>query len=123
MKYDIQSVNDIKKLVDTFYDKVKSDNCIGFFFSDVIKVNWDKHLPIMYDFWENILFHKGNYTGNPIQKHLDLHQKISIKNEHFQHWVKLFWSTVDELFEGNNAELIKQRAARIATVIQIKTMS
>lgn len=41
---------------------------------------------------------------------------------HFDQWVKLFTKTVNELFEGDNAELIKQRATSIATVMQIKIL-
>ena len=35
---------------------------------------------------------------------------------------KLFQSTVDELFTGDKAELAKQRALSIATVMKLKTI-
>ena len=56
MKTDIRNRKDIEKLVNTFYDKVKTDDVIGYLFNDVAKVNWENHLPKMYNFWENILF-------------------------------------------------------------------
>ena len=34
--------------------------------------------------------------------------------------IKLFTTTVDELFAGSNAEQVKQRALSIATVMRIK---
>ena len=37
-------------------------------------------------------------------------------------WLQLFTSTVDELFEGEKAELAKQRAMSIATVMQLKLL-
>jgi len=43
--------------------------------------------------------------------------------EHFQKWLLLFTETVDQLFEGEKAELAKQRATSIATVMQIKMFS
>ena len=55
MKTDIRNRKDIEKLVNSFYDKIKSDVVIGYMFNDVAKVNWEKHLAIMYNFWENIL--------------------------------------------------------------------
>jgi len=120
MMKDLENRTDIELLVNTFYQKVKSDDQIGFFFNDVAKIDWNKHLPTMYDFWEMTLFHKGNYKGNTVKVHQALNEKSSLKKEHFEHWVELFHSTVNELFEGANAELAKTRALSIATVMQIK---
>ena len=69
MKKDITSRKDIELLVDEFYNKIKKDEQIGFIFTDIAKVNWEKHLPIMYDFFENMLFYTGSYTGNPMELH------------------------------------------------------
>ena len=123
MKPDITNRTDIETLVNSFYKKVIIDDKISFFFIDVIPVNWEKHLPIMYDFWEQIVFGTGNYNGNPMNVHLALNKKSTITHEHFQQWIALFNETVDELFSGDKANLIKQRATSIATVIQIKIMS
>jgi len=119
MKKDIENRDDIIRLVNTFYDKVKPDETIGYFFNRVVDVNWEKHLPVMYNFWENIIFHVGSYSGNPMKHHISLHQKSPMKKEHFNRWIQLFNETVDELFEGEHAEQAKQRALSIATVMQI----
>jgi hemoglobin len=120
MKPDIQNRADIEKLINAFYLKVKVDNLIGFFFTDVVHVDWEKHLPVMYNFWENIVFHTSSYDGNPMIKHQELNTKSPMKMEHFQRWTKLFNQSVDELFRGEKAEFIKQRAMGISTVMQIK---
>lgn len=120
MKKDILNSKDIEKLVNKFYDKVKEDKVISHFFNEVVKVDWEKHLPIMYRFWENVLFYTGNYNGNPMQQHLAIHAKHPFSIKDFTQWTILFNETVDELFEGENAELIKQRAQSISTIMQIK---
>ena len=120
MKSDIQSAGDIQLLVNSFYEKVKKDDIIRHFFVEVIKVDWEKHLPVMYRFWENVIFHTGTYTGNPMEVHQQLHQKCPMHTFHFERWIFLFNETVDELFEGEKAFQIKQRALSIATVMQIK---
>ncbi len=120
MQKDIENREDIRLLVNSFYDKVKADPQIGFIFNDIAKVNWEKHFPVMYDFWENTLFYTGNYTGNPMEKHRRLNELFPLTAEHFQQWTHLFTSTVDELFIGAKAELAKQRAISIATLIQSK---
>ena len=120
MKKDIQDRSDIQKLVDAFYEKVRKDDTIGYLFNDVARVDWPHHLPRMYDFWESVVFQTGGFTGNPMVAHMQLHQKSPLSSDHFARWLKLFISTADELFEGNNTELIKQRARSIATMMQVK---
>lgn len=122
MKKDIESRADIIKLVDSFYEQVKKDALIGFFFKSVVSVDWDFHLPKMYDFWESVILHTGDYNGNPMQVHKDISQKHPIEKSHFDRWLHLFTKTIDELFEGTNAEVARQRALSIATVMQIKVM-
>lgn len=120
MMQDIKDRADIKQLVDTFYTKVRADETIGYLFNEVAKVNWEQHLPRMYDFWENILFQTGGFKGNPMVAHVQLHQKSPLSADHFARWQELFLATVDELFKGDMAELIKQRARSIATMMLIK---
>lgn len=120
MKRDISNRADIQQLVDTFYDKVRSDEVIGYLFNEVAQVNWPQHLPRMYDFWENIIFQTGSFKGNPMVPHMQLHEKSPLTKEHFARWQQLFFATVDELFAGEKAELAKQRALSIATMMQLK---
>lgn len=122
MKTDIKNRTDIEKLVNAFYDKIKIDTKIGYFFTDVVKVNWELHLPKMYDFWENVLFSTGNYEGNPMVAHKNLHQKSETTKAHFDHWNKMFAKTVDELFAGEKANEIKQRAMNISAAMMYKTL-
>jgi hemoglobin len=117
MKTDIKNRADIEKLVNIFYEKVKKDIAISHFFNDVAKVNWENHLPKMCDFFENILLSSGNYDGNPMLAHEELHKKSEVKVEHFHQWNILFDATVDELFLGVKAEEIKQRATNIAAAM------
>ena len=109
--------------MDAFYEKVKRDDVIGYLFNDVAKVNWDVHKPKLYDFWEQIIFQSHTYSGNPMQIHMVLHHHSPLNEAHFQRWLKLFFETVDELFEGPTAEFTKQRAKAIADVMQSKLFS
>ena len=80
-------------------------------------------VPIMVNFWDNILFYTGNYRGQPMNLHHHLHQLSNLTLEHFARWNKLFDSTVDALFEGENAERAKQNAHSISTVMQLKILN
>lgn len=120
MKKDINGPADIKHLVNEFYDKARTDEVIGFFFDKVIDVDWDTHLPAMCAFWENVIFSTGNYQGNPMETHRHVHNLYTTTPAHFNRWLNLFTGTVDDLFEGENAELVKQRAIGIANVMLSK---
>lgn len=115
MKHDIALPADIKLLIDTFYTKIQADETLGPIFNDIAQVDWPRHLPVMYSFWEFLLLGQSDgYRGNPIQKHFELHRKHALKAEYFDHWVALFQSTVEELFTGSTAEDAKFRAFAIA---------
>jgi hemoglobin len=120
MLKDIQDRKDIKLLINTFYEKVRKEKKLSFIFDEVAKVDWITHLPIMYDFWESILFHTGNYKRNAMQIHVDLNEKTPLTKDHFDIWLLIFKATVDELFKGEVANNAKTRAISIATMIQIK---
>lgn len=122
MKKDLKNRKDIELLVDSFYEKIKANTAISYFFNEVTKVSWESHLPKMYDFFENIVFFSGNYEGNPMVTHQDLHKKSPVNYEHFKQWNELFDATVDELFQGKNANEIKQRAKNISEAMMHKTL-
>ena len=119
-KKDITSRADIEQLVTTFYEQVKKDDTIGFIFTDVIKINWDHHIPLIVDFWESILLDNPVYTKNAMEVHYVLNKKMPLQKEHFAKWVLLFCGAVDELFEGKIAALAKTRAKSIAGLMQFK---
>lgn len=120
MKADISSRADIEKMVLQFYEAVKADITIGFIFTEVVHMNWEKHIPVIVDFWETILLDNPVYTKNAMEVHYDLNKKIPLQQEHFSSWVHLFTTTVDDLFDGKIADLAKTRAKSIAAVMLFK---
>lgn len=113
---DIQNDNDIATLVYCFYDKVRSDERLGYIFNDFAKVEWDTHLPRMVDFWSNLIFQTGRYKGRPFRQHLPLPIELS----DFRRWLGLFEQTVDESFSGENAEYAKEMAGKIASSFAVR---
>jgi len=119
-KKDVENREDVALLIQAFYEKARQDEQIGFIFNDVVSIDWEAHFPIMYDFWEGVLFDKHNYKRNPIKIHQDLNLKVPLTKAHFNRWLALFTETIDTLFEGPTAEIAKTRALSIATLMQIK---
>ncbi len=117
---DIENVVDIQLLVNTFYDRVKIDEKIGYIFTQIIGEDWSHHLPIMYDFWNMVLFSAPGYAGSPVKKHVDLDKKTPLNKEHFDHWLVLWTDTIDSLFAGEIADMAKNKAALMANLINMK---
>ncbi len=117
---DIKSQEDLYFLVDAFYKKLLNDNSISYVFTEVVKIKIEEHLPILVTFWSQAILGTGGYTNNLTQIHLDVNQKEKLTPELFKIWLNHFDKTVDENFEGKNAEKIKTQALSIATIMQIK---
>ncbi|MEO1516942.1 MAG: group III truncated hemoglobin [Bacteroidota bacterium] len=122
MADDIQNRKDIRKLVSAFYEKLLTDEAFKHIFLEVAQIDVLTHLDQIVDFWESALFQAGKYKEDLVDIHLDLNQKYQygLTEAHFKNWLALFHSTVDELFEGDNAKGVKSRAMSIATVIKLK---
>ncbi len=120
MKPDINSREDITKLIILFYEKVKPDPVIGFIFTRVVPIDWEHHIPVIVDFWETILLDNPVYKKNAMEVHYDLNNKTPLQKIHFETWLSLFTTTVDELYEGKIATLAKTRAKSIAAVMEFK---
>lgn len=125
MKQDIQTRDDIFLLVDTFYQKVRSNELLGPFFNDMVS-DWDAHLQHLTTFWESSLFmtrkleHK--YHGNPLKVHVevDKHFNNGITEMHFGVWLNLWYETLDELYEGEVVQNAKRRARKMGTFMYLK---
>ena len=121
MKKDIENRRDIDDLMERFYDKAMKDKTIGYLFTDVAELDLEQHLPVIGDFWETLLFGAGKYQKhgrNPLQVHAEIHRKSPLYLQHFECWLEIFESCVDESFNGERADFIKQRANMIANRMQ-----
>lgn len=108
---------DIDDLMNRFYERAIGDRVIGYLFTEVARLDLERHLPVIGDFWETLLFGTGDYQKhgrNPLQIHAALDQKSPLTAEHFRCWLELFETTVDESFTGERADFIKLRARAIA---------
>jgi len=116
MKQDILTTNDVKLLVDCFYNKIKTDELLGPIFNERIQDRWPAHLEKMYTFWQTVLLGGHTYQGSPFPPHAQL----PIRHEHFIKWMELFTTTVDEHFTGEIAEEAKWRGKKMAELFEIK---
>jgi len=107
---EILNIDDIKLLVDSFYEKVKRDKLLANIFNERIKDRWPEHLEKMYRFWQTVLLNEHTYYGSPFVPHA----KLPVEKEHFNQWLFLFYQTIDEIFVGEKAAEAKWRAEKMA---------
>jgi hemoglobin len=110
---DIQTRDDVERLVRAFYAKALTDPMIGWLFTDVAKLDLEAHVPTIASFWETILLGEQSYSGGAFAPHASLHRKARLRGPHFDRWLVLWQETVDELFVGEHAELAKAHAIRV----------
>lgn len=118
---DLDSREAIDRLMLEFYERAMADPLIGHFFTEVVKLDLEHHLPVIGDFWESTLLGTGEYRKhgrNPLQVHREIHRKQNLRPEHFERWLEIFTETLDELFVGARADFAKQRARAIARRIE-----
>src|SRR5687768_14637425 len=113
---DILTRDDIKHLVDEFYNKVRGDELLGPIFNERIQDRWPVHLEKMYAFWGTVLLGQSDYLGSPFPPHADL----PVDNTHFKRWLKLFYETIDNTFKGEKADELKWRSEKMAKMFESK---
>ncbi|PIF32729.1 hemoglobin [Flavobacterium sp. 9] len=118
MRKQIENRADVSFLVHQFYTKIRADEEIGFYFNTMIK-DWDAHLEKLTDFWETNLFAVKKYKGNPhaVHNEVDAHFGSIITAEVFGIWLNHWFQTIDEHFEGENADTLKRRARKMSTFL------
>lgn len=119
---DIETREDILLIIRNFYDRLLKDQSINFFFTHATEVehHLEKHFEILANYWEQGLFLKGGYSNNMFQIHKNIHDKHPFVQEHYEIWLDYFYSSIDENFEGKNADMMKTMALNMATVMKIK---
>lgn len=115
---DLADRTDIEHLVRSFYGSAFVDPLIGPIFTDVAHMDLDRHMPIMCDFWETVLFAAGSYRRNALQLHFALNAQHPLTAAHFDRWLQLWVHTLDEQFGGPVTERAKIQATRIAGSLQ-----
>ena len=122
MKADIGTTEDVTLLVEKFYEKLMQHDSFKDIFNKMENFSWETHIPVMVSFWENILFANNKYQGNPMIKHMQLHQRTTLTTELFDEWIVIWKATINENFAGSNSEAAKKRAEQIAAVMIYKVL-
>lgn len=108
---------DIKRLVNSFYARIRQDERLAPIFATKIKSgDWDAHMDHIADFWASIFLKTRQFSGNPMQKHTQI---TGITPAHFTHWLALFHDTAKQVLSTPQADEIHEMAQRIGQSLQM----
>lgn len=101
----------VDHLVEAFYARIREDDLLGPIFAEHIH-DWPSHLARMKAFWRSVLHTSGEFSGNPMLKHLAI---PGLELAHFERWLDLFYKTLRDAESHPAAtQLVGTRARMIA---------
>src|SRR5437763_13091121 len=103
------SEQDIRRLLDLFYARVRADAVLGPIFEQAIgttDADWVPHMSKLADFWSSVIRGSGRYHGDPFSAHLAL---PDLQPPMFDRWLGLFEAACDEIFPQATANAFKER--------------
>lgn len=114
---DLRTRADIHDLVVTFYREVVFDDLLAPVFTEVAEVDWSVHLPRLVDYWCRVLLGQPGYSGVLLASHEHVHAIEPLRPEHFDRWLALWTTSIDQRWAGPIADQAMAHAVRIASVI------
>lgn len=101
----------ISDMVDGFYAAIRADDLLGPVFAERV-ADWPPHLTQMKQFWRSILHNSGEFSGNPMARHMAI---PGLEPRHFVRWLELFYANLRTAAQHPHAiEQVGGRAHMIA---------
>lgn len=110
------SEDDIHRLVQEFYVRVRRDPLLGPIFNGAIS-DWSHHLAKLQDFWSSVMLTSGRYKGQPMQAHG--RHETAMTGQAFARWLALWRETSEDLLSPESAAALQDKAGRIAESLQL----
>ena len=107
---------DLERLVDRFYAKVRRNELIGPLFNSAVH-DWQEHLVKLGAFWSSVMNCSGRYKGSPMAAHL--RHVASIEPRMFERWIALWKVAAREELAADQAESVIAKAERISESLQL----
>ena len=116
MLYNEVTKENLNKMVVKFYATVLKDELVAPFFIEKLGDNfstflWKTHIELLTSFWASIALGDTTYKGNPFAPHLRLD---GLKRETFNQWLKLFFETIETVYEPKITDIFKRRSTFMA---------
>ena len=106
----------IRQLVDSFYDKIRADADLRPIFERVVAGDCETHLAKMYEVWSSVILTSGFYKGSlvAVRKHMG-----GLEIGLLGRCLALFGESCDELLDRETAGLCWLKAAHVAESLKL----
>ena len=118
MKTDIETPEHVNALVETFYDRVRKNAALGPLLAERIHDQWDDYTESITAWWQNVLF----AGAAPDYDAFILTDDVPLEHDEFRLWLTLFRKTVNDMFEGKNANQAMGHAEHLAAAFEIRNV-
>ena len=108
--------DDLKRVVDAFYARVRTDALLGPIFNGAIH-DWPGHLETLQAFWSSVMLTSGRYKGQPMVAHA--RHATQLTPATFERWLALWRETTEALLPAQPAAALQDKAARIAESLML----
>lgn len=110
------SEEDVRRVVDRFYVRVRADALLGPVFDGAIG-DWPEHLAKLQAFWSSVMLKSGRYKGQPMAAHLPHAEAMTPAR--FERWLALWKQTTSEMLMVDQASAMQQKADGIAESLRL----
>lgn len=111
---EIKSADDIRAMVDIFYERAGSDPLLAPIFLKI--KDSAPYKEVLYRYWESQILKKGSDADQSFPEHIS----HMLTTKHFVRWLELFLQTIDSLYTGPGADSAKVILIRKSEEFQMK---
>jgi hemoglobin len=108
---DLANRTQIHHAVTAFYREIVFDEVLEPMFSEVAEVDWTVHIPVLIDYWCQILLGAPGARTSTAAVHRHLHGRRAIEPIHCDRWYSLWVTTLDDGWAGPRTQRAKDHAA------------
>lgn len=110
---DLDSREHIDAMVHGFYRRLLDDPQMAPLFLDVAKVDLNRHLPIICQYWHKMLLGDSSYQRHMMAKHRALDDQHPLTGELHERWLMHFMKNLEGRFVGPYTDKAKRIATRV----------
>lgn len=111
---DLDAPGAIDALIDRFYARVLRDPLLAPLFTEVARIDVEHHLPRIKAYWRKMLFGDPLYRRHMMARHRAVDAQRPFEARHYERWLQLFETALDEGARGPVTERARMLARRIA---------
>ncbi|MCG8393076.1 MAG: group III truncated hemoglobin [Pseudomonadales bacterium] len=110
---DLDCREHIDAMVHGFYRRLLDDPVMAPLFLDVARVDLERHLPVICQYWHKMLLGERGYQRHMMEKHRALDDREPLTGDHHERWLGHFMANLEGRFAGPYTDRARHIAQRV----------